>query len=334
MRRKLKWTVLAALAVLLIVAVAIAIFIYVRLNSDTIELGETHGELAFMSDRDGDWDLYVLDPDGNLRNITNSDDAHEYFFNFMFSGNRLGFYTSSTGEITPGQVNTDGSDLRALSFIESMMSVVMEGELDMDPAWAPGGEKLAWTRIHDMNLEIFVSNSDGSESRRLTNDSGSDTMIAWSPDGNYITYVSDREGQQDVMVINVESGEETRLTEVDWDLQPIWSIDGEQILFVKEGEEPLTEGYFDVYVMNRDGSDLHVLGEDEVFKGDLTYSPYGGQVAFMSNEEGTWHIYVMDADGSNERRVTEGDGNYMFPAWRPVPADEQNEDGAELTIAE
>ena len=62
-----------------------------------------------------------------------------------------------------------------------------------------------------------------------------------------------------------------------------------------------------------------------MFEGDPTYSPYGGQVAYMSNKEGSWHIYVMDADGSNARRVTDGEGDNMFPSWRPVPADQADE---------
>jgi Tol biopolymer transport system component len=73
-------------------------------------------------------------------------------------------------------------------------------------------------------------------------------------------------------------------------------------------------------LMNADGSDLHPLGDDEVFTGDLTYSPYGGQVAYVSNESGYWHIYVMDTDGSNVRQLTEGASNNLYPAWRPVPA--------------
>jgi len=37
----------------------------------------------------------------------------------------------------------------------------------------------------------------------------------------------------------------------------------------------------------------------------------------MSNDGETWHIYVEQSDGSNTRRITDGDANFAFPVWMP-----------------
>ncbi len=72
--------------------------------------------------------------------------------------------------------------------------------------------------------------------------------------------------------------------------------------------------------MNADGSDEHLIGADEVFVGGLTFSADGAQIAYMSNEGGTWGIFIMNTDGSGRRRLTDADSNALFPVWRPIPA--------------
>lgn len=331
--KKFKRFIIAGVVIVLLLVIALAVFIYNRLQSEPIELGTTRGDLAFMSDQNGNWDILMLGPDGELHNLTAEGDGHDFFFNFMFAGDRIGFYSTRTGEMGTAQVDSDGSDLRTLSFAEAIMAIFIDGTFDMDPAWGPGAKQLVWQSVRDLNLELYISDADGSNSRRLTDDGASDMMQGWSPDGQRLVFISDRSGKQNVYVLDIATGEETRLTEEEWDFQPVWSLEGDKILFVAEGDAPITTGQFETWIINPDGTDRHLLGEDEVFKGDPTYSPDGEQVAFMSNEDGNWHIYVMDPDGSNVKRVTDGKGNYMFPTWRPIPADEQSEQTPEATEA-
>jgi len=327
--KRFRRVLVIGLLVVAVLIIAAAVFIYDRLHSDTIELGETRGELAFMSNRAGDWDILLLDPDGTLTNLTDEGEGDDFFFSFAFSGDLITFFSNRGGGFSPAQVRADGSDLQTMSFAQAAMSILMEGNVDMDPSWAPGGERMTYYSVRDFNAEIYVANSDGSDSERLTDDGASDTMMSWSPEGDRLVFISDREGQQDVFLLDVASSDVTRLTEAPWDFQPVWSLDGSKILFASAESEAYETGDFDLVVINADGSDRHVLAEGEVFEGDPTYSPYGGQVAYMSNKDGNWHIYVMDADGSNARRVTDGEGDNMFPSWRPVPADEADETAEE-----
>ncbi len=322
--KRFRRLLLVGLAVLLIVIVAAAVVIYQQLNKETPEV-KTEGELAFMSDRTGNWDIFLLDKDEKLVNLTAASTAHEFFANFTFGGDVLNLYSTDSGEINPATVNADGTDFKSMNFVVASMTAVQRGLIDWDPTWAPGGEQMVWLKMTGFppSVDMWLSKSDGSDSRKLTDDGATEMMPAWSPDGQKIAYVTDKDGQQNVYVMDVASGDVTRLSDHEvGDINPVWSTDGSQILFVAEQDIPLKTGTVQYYIVNADGSDMRPFVAGDTFIGGLRYSPYGGQVAYMSNEDGSWQIDVMDADGSNVRRITEGDSNNLYPIWRPVPVDQ------------
>jgi len=323
--KKVRTWVVGCVVVLALLAVAVTIWVYERLNQETIQLGRTEHELAFMSDRDGDWDIYLLDKEGQLHNLTDESSEHEYYPTFTFDGQQISLFSTAAGDVTPARVNTDGTDFKTQSMIEAIVSVVTEGNTDWDPAWNPGGNRMAWNRVvpgMPPQVDLFVADSNGENRIQLTDDGAIEGMHAWSPDGSQLIYVSNTSGKSNTYKVTVADGTVTRLTDHDTnDYQPFWSTDGSQILVIFSFHVAMLDGVTEMYVMNADGSNLHPLGEDEVFTGDLTYAPDGGQIAYVSNESGYWHIYMMDADGSNVRQITDGTSNNLYPVWRPVPAE-------------
>ena len=300
-----------------------AFFIWRQMQGNPIPTGTPSGELAYMSNRTGKWELYLIDTSGQTRSLTApGDDVHDYFPSWSFSGDMLNFLTSRAGEMGPGQVRPDGSELRTLGITEAIMSVFLAGRLDWDPAWSPDGQHLGWASLRDLNLEIYVAASDGSDQRRLTNHPGRDWFLSWSPDGARITFSSDRDGVENIYALDPDGENMQQLTDSPGnDLRPAWSLAGETILFVSERDTSLTTGQLDLFLMNPDGSDQRRFGTDDVFSGGAVHSADGQQIAYISNEEGRWNIYVMDADGSNLRRITATDHDDLFPVWRPVAPD-------------
>jgi TolB protein len=59
------------------------------------------------------------------------------------------------------------------------------------------------------------------------------------------------------------------------------------------------------------------LTEGSAIDTSPTYSPDGSQIAFESDRGGSQQIYVMNADGSNQHRISFGDGKYGTPVWSP-----------------
>lgn len=325
---------LITLLLLVIAAVPLLLFAFGQgLRSAPLELGAGEAipqgtaprDLLLATDREGDWDIAVLQSDGTLRNLTADDSgAVDLFASVSFDASVSNFLSNRMDADTmgPTQADLETGEVRTLTVLSAVVQMFQAQIFDWDAAWSPDGETLLWASVRDLNLELYTIPMDSEfaleNATRHTNHAARDWFHSWSPDGRLIAFNSDREGNEDIFVLNPDSGDLTRLTQAEQDdIHAAWSMDGAQILFISERVQPVASGALDFYLVNVDGSEERPLGEDEVFAGDAVWSPDGGSVAYMSNEEGTWQIYVMDADGSNVRRVTDGEGNYVFPVWKP-----------------
>lgn len=126
-----------------------------------------------------------------------------------------------------------------------------------------------------------------------------------------IAFTSDRHGSRDIYVMNADGTDPHRLTDdPTWDRAPAWSPDSRFIAFYS--------GHT-VYVINADGSGQYYLesGGWWACPSPPSWSPDGRHIAFYDDRGGQHidDIYVVDADGSNLRRLTHQGG--MAPEWSP-----------------
>jgi Tol biopolymer transport system component len=101
----------------------------------------------------------------------------------------------------------------------------------------------------------------------------------------------------------------------DFELFPAWSPDGTQIAF--NGLHPSSRNT-DVYVMNRDGSDVFQLTNTPRFDENPDWSPDGTQIIFQTERDGIFEIYVMNTDGSDQYPLAAHPGNDLWPSWGPA----------------
>jgi len=174
--------------------------------------------------------------------------------------------------------------------------------------------QLAFVSTADGNPEIYVINSNGTGSTRLTLHPAADVKPAWSPDGTKIAFQSDRDGNAEIYLMNADGSNVVRLTnDAADDAQPAWSPDGVKIAFASN-----RDGNAEIYVMNADGSNPVRLTNGPADDAEPAWSPNSSKIAFTSNRDGNAEIYVMNADGSGVARLTsDPSAASAAPDWSP-----------------
>ena len=155
---------------------------------------------------------------------------------------------------------------------------------------------------------------------RLTNNSAMDHRPVWSPDGRTIAFSSNRDGKNEIYVMDADGSNVKRLTNnLTDDVNPMWSPDGHRMLFESE-----RDGNREIYVMDADGGNQIRLTRNNGLDSTATWSPDGSLIAFGSNRDTgppynpyNMDIYVMNADGSNVRRIVEDPEYDVGPQWSP-----------------
>jgi TolB protein len=176
--------------------------------------------------------------------------------------------------------------------------------------YSPDGGTIALSMSIKGIPKIFAITPQGNIINRLTNGRGNDISPTWSPDGSTIAYVSDGAGTPQIYTIPATGGEPKRLTvssNSNYNTDPDWSPRGDMITFTAR-----IEGRFQICTIKPDGSDFRVLtsaGQNQ----DPAWSPDGRMIAFTSDRDGRKLIYIMDARGQIQERVSRVEGKGV--AW-------------------
>lgn len=263
-------------------------------------------------------DIYTVCPDGsNLLNITNEWLA-DYDPAWSPDGKRIAFASNRGGA---------GSQIYIMD-ADGKYPQRLTGDYENDhPIWLPAGTQVAfrttdgsgswWWRIYDLETQEITRYSVPSYDFFFQ-------TPAWSPDGQYLAYMSlveqqaRNDGSSQIHVKNLVEGSDTALTNDVWaNISPVWSHDSHQIAFFSERDG--TYNLFALYVMNRDGSDLHRLTDPE-FSEEVkcTWSPDGREIA-VGNSAVMRNIFVVDVETGEVRTLLElPEGlTATSPAWQP-----------------
>jgi Tol biopolymer transport system component len=278
------------------------------------------GKIVFSSNRTGDIEIHAMNANGaGIVRLTNAvgDDSDPTWSpdgkRILFTSDRE--HQSSDPQKVTSEIyvmNADGSALTRLTTNEFQ---------DWGPRWSPDGKRIVWASSltqPGFDFDIYTMNADGSGRKNLTPGPGRDFVPAWSSTGK-IVFASDDDGDYDLYVMDADGGGVTKLFDDPRDDHPLsWSPDGKRLLFRRFDA---SGNHTSLWVVNADGSSMKQLTTGAgSFECCGVWSPDGKQIAYASDRNGTADIFVMDANGSNQR-VLLGGGAWDFPGgWKAAPA--------------
>jgi len=179
------------------------------------------------------------------------------------------------------------------------------------------GERLSGTVENRDVKEIYISDYDGANQRRITVSRQLNLNPSWSADARALAYSTYRPAP-DIFVSFIYQGIMQNPTKgIGTNYMPVFSPDGTRIAFMSA-----RDGNPEIYVVNVDGSNLRRLTNHPAGESTPTWSPNGQQIAFSSDRAGQSQIYLMSADGSNVRRLTTGESYADRATWSPAPYNE------------
>jgi len=186
--------------------------------------------------------------------------------------------------------------------------------LNIGASASPNGKSVALTLSKDENSEVYVLKANGTHPKRLTRDWAIDSSPSWSPDSKKIAFVSERSGNPQVYQMNVDGSGAKRLTfKGNYNQTPDWSPRGDWILFNARDERLV----YDIFKINPETGVIKRLTQDQGNNEHPTFSPDGSLVVFSSTRTGESKLYIMNADGTNQRLISRKKGEYTTPEWGP-----------------
>jgi TolB protein len=217
-------------------------------------------------------------------------------------------------------MNTDGSN-RSVLFDDPMKSALAA-------AWSPRGARIAFALgafvqtlpgRENLTSQLALISSDGTGLQVLPAAGDHAGYPSWSPDATKIVYVTFT-GKRGLYILDLSNNYVTALHEGD-DAFPSWSPLGDWIAFTGSHD-----GDYEIYKIHPDGTGLTQLTHSPGNDAHPKWSPDGQWIAFASNRSGfkdetggmsDGEIYVMRADGSGTRKLTDNTFEDGTPAWAP-----------------
>jgi TolB protein len=257
-------------------------------------------QIAFASNRDGNFEIYLMDWDGgNQRRITRHN-ALSILPSWAPDNERI-VYTSFFGGT---------SDMYIISRRGGGRIKLRTGlNLNTSATFSPVGSDIAFVGSINGNPDIYLVKDDGTNIRRLTTDSSIESTPEWSPNGRQISFTSGRGGSPQIYIMDAEGSNVRRMSfEGDWNDDATWSPNGDEIAYTSK-----VNGRFQIRIQNV------VTGQSRIVAGEGSneqpaWAPDGQWLAFQSNRSGVWQIYRMRVDGSQIQQLT-FDGENKDPDW-------------------
>ncbi len=269
------------------------------------------GNMLFVSNRTGQWEIYRMNPDGtDVTQLTVNSPDYNYSPEWSPDGQRIVFEARRANNWDIYVMDADGSNVQRLT---------TDPSTDRVPAWSPDGQHIAFGSDRRGNFDVYVMNTDGSNARAITTNVSTDYYPDWSPDGTSLTYQSNRTGTLQIYRQRVDQDESTALQLTSGSIPkgaPAWSPDGSLIAYYTNVGQ---SEFLDIYVVPANGGQIQSLVASASNEAVPSWSPNGQTVYFHQGNLGGTNIMSIDINTKEIKFVTQRSDRNWVPVVRRSP---------------
>jgi TolB protein len=263
---------------------------------------------------------------------------HPYYYREMYlpqltSGPSSVTWSPDSSEV----IYSKGGTLWRQSVDSDLARQLTDGKgYDYQPDWSPDGKRVVYVSYQHDAMELWMLDLASGNTTQITKDAAVDVEPRWSPDGTKIVYVSTAyHGRFHIFTMSFRSDgtpsritrltEETKSTlpryyyaEYDTEINPIWSRNGQEILFVSNRGHIYGTGGFWRMKATPCASAREIHYEETTWKARPDFSPDGKKILYSSYLGGQWHqLWVMPANGGNAFPISYADWDETYARWAP-----------------